>query len=191
MSVRQAYYTNGDQFARDGDGRNGLALALKHYQQKLAQTLAEVEQLRRSLIEKEKKLAHAQAMPKDPPGSYWKWLDSKRTGRAMYLSQGRHSHPMQQMWWSELYMSSDGLPRAAFHARPVPTPGVDPYPTDGVVVQSQHGLLYVPSKFIRSLVKKAVKSAGGDDEDADTIMFETHAGLHGNIAYLLEQMQKM
>jgi len=190
MSVRQSPYTSYSEFALNGDGRNGLTLALKQYQQKLVQTLAEMDQLRQSLAEKEKKLADTQVMPKDPPGSYWKWDNLERTSRTMYLSQGRHSHPIQQLWWSELYMTSNGHADTVFDARPVPTPGVDPYPTDGVVVQSRHGLLYVPSKLIRSLMRKAIKDAGGTEEDADMIMFDKDSGLHGKVAYLLEQMQK-
>lgn len=191
MSVRQSPYNSYSEFAVDGDGRNGLTLALKQYQHKLVQTLAEMDQLRRSLAEKERKLSDTQSMPKDPPGSYWKWDDPKRTGRTMYLSRGTHNNPMQRMWWSELYMTSNGHADTLFDAQPLPTPGVDPYPGDGVVVQSKHGLLYVPSKIIRSLLKKAVEAAGGNDEDVDKVMFGTHSGLHGNIAYLLEQMQEM
>ena len=59
------------------------------------------------------------------------------------------------------------------------------------MVQSQHGLLHVPSTLIRSLMEKVFQKNGvGEDKD-DTIKFDTYPGYHGNIAYLLEQMQKM
>ena len=39
-------------------------------------------------------------------------------------------------------------------------------------------------------MRKAIKDAGGTEEDADIIMFDKDSGLHGKVAYLLEQMQK-
>lgn len=176
-----------EEFALNGEGRNGIALALYQYQQKIDQTLREIEGLRVKLATKEKQLANAQPMPKDPPGSYWQWDSPERSGRTIYNPQSKSSHDTKSVWWEERYMHpqrADG----AFRMLPTPVSGTDPYPEDGVVVQSLYGILYVPSRLIRSLFKKATR--GLTAEEVDNVEYEGgYQGLHAKLGFILEHLQ--
>jgi hypothetical protein len=176
-----------EEFALNGQGRNGIALALRQYQQQIDQTLREMGRLRLELATKEKQLADAQAMPKDPLGSYWQWDSAERSGRTIYLARGETRRPFQNLWWEERYMHRQHA-NEAFRVLPTPVSGSDPYPQDGVVVQSIHGILYVPSKLIRSLFDKAIQGLPAGEAD-DVRYEETYQGLHAKLGYLLERMQ--
>lgn len=183
-------YKSYSEFARNGEGRNGLALALNEYQRKLDLTLREIEELRAALAEKEKRLATAPPMAKDPPGSYWRWDDAeKRDSRTVYHSHSRASHPLQSLPWSETWMAQyrtkDGARR--FAMQPVPEPGKDPYPGQGVVVQSVYGLLHVPATLLHRLVENAATESGPDNFLHEDEKFSTP---HGRVGYLLQHMQQ-
>ena len=177
-----------EEFALNGEGRNGIALALRQYQKQLGQTLREMERLRLELATKEKQLADTQAMPKDPPGSYWQWDSAARSGRTIYLARGETRRPFQNLWWEERFMHRQNA-NEAFRMLPTPVSGADPYPQDGVVVQSLHGILYVPSKLIRSLFDKAIQAL--PPGEADDVRYEdAYQGLHAKLGYLLEHLQR-
>lgn len=182
-----------EEFALNGEGRNGITLALYQYQQKIDQTIREMEGLRVKLATKEKQLANAQPMPKDPPGSYWQWDSPERSGRIIYNPQSKSSHDTQSVWWKERYMQqerADGehLQRADGEFRMLPTPvsGTDPYPGDGVVVQSLNGILYVPSRLIRSMFNKATS---GLTADKGAKVEDGYQGLHEKLGFILEHLQ--
>lgn len=183
MSFGRPRYETHGEFALDGDGRNGNALALSRYQVELSKLLTMISSLKEEIAQKEKQLAMTMVMPKDPAGSYWKWQGADRTGRYVYSPSSKSNHQIQLYPWSELYMRKNGN---AYEMTKTPNTGVDPYPENGVVVQSKYGCLYIPGKMLTSLIRKTY-NAQTEYDPVDAISDKYNTDIE-QLAYLLEQI---
>ena len=188
-------YKSYSEFMLDGDGRNGTSLALANYQKQLRDSIAEVERMRALLVEKEQQLKNAWAMPKEPPNTYWKWVDSEHTERVVYNPNQMSNHQMHMQPWNEYSMQRVQTPTtlksssSPFRMVSLEPPGRDPHPENGVVVQSIHGVLYVPKELINSLMKKLTSNLSEDE--SDHVMYETHPFVHGKLGYILERLSSI